>query len=161
MAGEQQQQSGGRSRKGAYHTRELGRREALRLHATQWAGLERELDKQRLPWERPHEVAALQPGEAAQDRGPLEHDEGAARARHQPQGVRERGVPRAPRRLGSTEPRLQFGALSSRSPVAQLAEHPAVNRRVVGSSPTRGVGKAPANRGLSFARRPTSGSTFY
>src|SRR4051794_39213094 len=27
-----------------------------------------------------------------------------------------------------------------RSPVAQLAEHPAVNRRVVGSSPTRGVG---------------------
>ena len=32
--------------------------------------------------------------------------------------------------------RSQFG---SRSPVAQLAEHPAVNRRVVGSSPTRGV----------------------
>ena len=30
----------------------------------------------------------------------------------------------------------EFG---SRSPVAQLAEHPAVNRRVVGSSPTRGV----------------------
>src|SRR5688572_17066672 len=30
-----------------------------------------------------------------------------------------------------------------RSPVAQLAEHPAVNRRVVGSSPTRGVSKAP------------------
>src|SRR5258708_40253729 len=26
-----------------------------------------------------------------------------------------------------------------RSPVAQLAEHPAVNRRVVGSSPTRGA----------------------
>ena len=25
------------------------------------------------------------------------------------------------------------------SPVAQLAEHPAVNRRVVGSSPTRGA----------------------
>src|SRR6185436_15109590 len=33
----------------------------------------------------------------------------------------------------------EFG---SRSPVAQLAEHPAVNRRVVGSSPTRGVEKA-------------------
>jgi hypothetical protein len=29
--------------------------------------------------------------------------------------------------------------LLPRSPVAQLAEHPAVNRRVVGSSPTRGV----------------------
>src|SRR5687767_15606842 len=28
-----------------------------------------------------------------------------------------------------------------RSPVAQLAEHPAVNRRVVGSSPTRGAPK--------------------
>src|SRR4051794_19352698 len=33
------------------------------------------------------------------------------------------------------------------SPVAQLAEHPAVNRRVVGSSPTRGV-KSPANAGF-------------
>ena len=32
------------------------------------------------------------------------------------------------------------------SPVAQLAEHPAVNRRVVGSSPTRGVTKGPGNR---------------
>ena len=32
------------------------------------------------------------------------------------------------------------------SPVAQLAEHPAVNRRVVGSSPTRGVKKGPGNR---------------
>jgi class 3 adenylate cyclase len=29
--------------------------------------------------------------------------------------------------------------LLPRSPVAQLAEHPAVNRRVVGSSPTRGA----------------------
>src|SRR5437879_4052927 len=28
---------------------------------------------------------------------------------------------------------------AERSPVAQLAEHPAVNRRVVGSSPTRGA----------------------
>src|SRR5436190_1976993 len=36
-----------------------------------------------------------------------------------------------------------------RSPVAQLAEHPAVNRRVVGSSPTRGVRKAPLLRGLA------------
>ena len=32
-------------------------------------------------------------------------------------------------------------ALLPRSPVAQLAEHPAVNRRVVGSSPTRGASK--------------------
>src|SRR5437667_163216 len=47
-----------------------------------------------------------------------------------------------------------------RSPVAQLAEHPAVNRRVVGSSPTRGVGGggtrgSPMNlrlRGRGFAR---------
>src|SRR5207249_5610841 len=29
--------------------------------------------------------------------------------------------------------------VGGRSPVAQLAEHPAVNRRVVGSSPTRGA----------------------
>src|SRR5262245_40636830 len=35
-----------------------------------------------------------------------------------------------------------------RSPVAQLAEHPAVNRRVVGSSPTRGVRKAPQTLGF-------------
>jgi hypothetical protein len=34
------------------------------------------------------------------------------------------------------------------SPVAQLAEHPAVNRRVVGSSPTWGVTKAPLRRGF-------------
>jgi Actinobacteria/chloroflexi VLRF1 release factor len=33
--------------------------------------------------------------------------------------------------------------LLPRSPVAQLAEHPAVNRRVVGSSPTRGVNEKP------------------
>ena len=33
-----------------------------------------------------------------------------------------------------------------RSPVAQLAEHPAVNRRVVGSSPTRGAWAAQAAR---------------
>ena len=39
-----------------------------------------------------------------------------------------------------------------RSPVAQLAEHPAVNRRVVGSSPTRGSPeKSPANAGLFFS----------
>ena len=36
----------------------------------------------------------------------------------------------------AARPRLQWARLS---PVAQLAEHPAVNRRVVGSSPTRGV----------------------
>src|SRR5918995_985444 len=41
--------------------------------------------------------------------------------------------------------------LLPRSPVAQLAEHPAVNRRVVGSSPTRGAENPPkrgASRGL-------------
>ena len=37
-----------------------------------------------------------------------------------------------------------------RSPVAQLAEHPAVNRRVVGSSPTRGVEEAPAGISARF-----------
>jgi hypothetical protein len=35
--------------------------------------------------------------------------------------------------------------LLPRSPVAQLAEHPAVNRRVVGSSPTRGASKSLLN----------------
>jgi hypothetical protein len=44
--------------------------------------------------------------------------------------------------------------LPPRSPVAQLAEHPAVNRRVVGSSPTRGVKKPPLSRGFQcFGRR--------
>ena len=38
------------------------------------------------------------------------------------------------------------GSAVWRSPVAQLAEHPAVNRRVVGSSPTRGVEESPAPR---------------
>ena len=42
-----------------------------------------------------------------------------------------------PRRIS---PRRSYNPLAEhRSPVAQLAEHPAVNRRVVGSSPTRGV----------------------
>ena len=41
-------------------------------------------------------------------------------------------------RLGLSGGRVQSALLS---PVAQLAEHPAVNRRVVGSSPTRGVRK--------------------
>jgi hypothetical protein len=36
---------------------------------------------------------------------------------------------------------LSCGRCCPRSPVAQLAEHPAVNRRVVGSSPTRGASK--------------------
>ena len=35
---------------------------------------------------------------------------------------------------------------AARSPVAQLAEHPAVNRRVVGSSPTRGASDLAATR---------------
>ena len=46
--------------------------------------------------------------------------------------------------IGAIAP-LQFAAAEHRSPVAQLAEHPAVNRRVVGSSPTRGVPKEPVN----------------
>src|SRR5437868_397386 len=44
------------------------------------------------------------------------------------------------------ETRLQSVPAERRSPVAQLAEHPAVNRRVVGSSPTRGASKESANR---------------
>src|SRR5438105_14719781 len=52
-----------------------------------------------------------------------------------------------------------------RSPVAQLAEHPAVNRRVVGSSPTRGVETgeplvpplAPSLRATAWLIRFTSG----
>src|SRR5436305_4300943 len=35
-------------------------------------------------------------------------------------------------------------AAAERSQVAQLVEHPAVNRRVVGSSPTRGAAPSPA-----------------
>src|SRR5262249_54310850 len=38
------------------------------------------------------------------------------------------------------------------SPVAQLVEHPAVNRRVTGSSPVRGVRKAPQMRGFLLPR---------
>ena len=41
-----------------------------------------------------------------------------------------------------------FRAAEHRSPVAQLAEHPAVNRRVVGSSPTRGATESPAQAGF-------------
>ena len=59
--------------------------------------------------------------------------------------------------------RLEAPATISRlpSPVAQLAEHPAVNRRVVGSSPTRGAAKylqsaqndEGASRGALFSYR--------
>ncbi len=45
------------------------------------------------------------------------------------------------------------------SPVAQLAEHSAVNRRVVGSSPTRGASKATRHaetKRAPLARRPLS-----
>ena len=60
---------------------------------------------------------------------PISTDEGAARAaRAHP---RDRGHPHV---AAATIPRAEH-----RSPVAQLAEHPAVNRRVVGSSPTRGA----------------------
>src|SRR6187399_95977 len=48
-----------------------------------------------------------------------------------------------------------------RSPVAQLAEHPAVNRRVVGSSPTRGVRKGPQTRAFCFQKVSTLGRGFY
>jgi hypothetical protein len=40
-----------------------------------------------------------------------------------------------------------------RSPVAQLAEHPAVNRRVVGSSPTRGASQV-LEIGTNWKGRP-------
>ena len=43
--------------------------------------------------------------------------------------------------------------LASRSSVAQLVEHPAVNRRVAGSSPARGVSKSPGYPGLFCNRR--------
>src|SRR6266540_6733073 len=42
---------------------------------------------------------------------------------------------------------------AERSPVAQLAEHPAVNRRVVGSSPTRGARNS-LHSGLKREGRP-------
>ena len=47
-----------------------------------------------------------------------------------------------------------FAAIAAehRSPVAQLAEHPAVNRRVVGSSPTRGAAESPRKRGFCSSR---------
>src|SRR5207249_6250260 len=82
---------------------------------------------------------------------------GAPRAaRESPRG---RPSPRLRRRLGGADhrghagsaglavfrPTLQFATAEHRSPVAQLAEHPAVNRRVVGSSPTRGASKEPAH----------------
>jgi hypothetical protein len=60
--------------------------------------------------------------------------------------------------------RLQCRA---RSPVAQLVEHPAVNRRVVGSSPTRGVRLSRSTRkvGRSFVglgpRRSQIGRSAY
>ena len=47
--------------------------------------------------------------------------------------------------------------LGGRSPVAQLAEHPAVNRRVVGSSPTRGVSERPACRPFVVKASPCVG----
>ena len=47
----------------------------------------------------------------------------------------------------------------SRSPVAQLAEHPAVNRRVVGSSPTRGVRKGPQARAFCVSGVPMGCAT--
>ena len=53
---------------------------------------------------------------------------------------REVKPPRRRRRSSSTlRPRAAPLQFRGRSPVAQLAEHSAVNRRVVGSSPTRGA----------------------
>jgi hypothetical protein len=98
---EQQQQAGGRSRKSS-----AGSTGSSRTRATQGksrsgsarsgaSASKRSIGsqtqdpvfrrEQRFPRERPHDGAALQPGEAAQDRGPLEHDEGSARAGDQPQ----------------------------------------------------------------------------
>src|SRR2546421_11402013 len=53
-------------------------------------------------------------------------------------GARARAATFSPRAVRAG-PRLQFRRAEHRSPVAQLVEHPAVNRRVVGSSPTRGA----------------------
>jgi hypothetical protein len=56
----------------------------------------------------------------------------------------------ATRRKTSGEAAFFGGKLRPPSPVAQLAEHPAVNRRVVGSSPTWGVAPVPAMREPAF-----------
>src|SRR5207245_3280981 len=81
---------------------------------------------------------------AARTRAPARASLGASRA---PPGAlgSARETPRAGRFDQLT--RLHFRP-PERSPVAQLAEHSAVNRRVVGSSPTRG---ARVNRGAGRA----------
>src|SRR5207248_244772 len=84
----------------------------------------------------------------ADDRAAAPAPEGAAapaaarRGRRQSPGRPPAGPP--PGAHGDPRVRLGGGYNGARqSPVAQLAEHPAVNRRVVGSSPTRGAtGKA-------------------
>ena len=73
----------------------------------------------------------------------------AAPARVSSRRPTRRACPTSSRRSRRCEPRVSrvrvmrrpIGGYNAarRSPVAQLAEHPAVNRRVVGSSPTRGV----------------------
>lgn len=61
--------------------------------------------------QQPHEGAAVQPGEAPEDSGPLEHDEAAARARHRPRDL-VGGGPRSGAGLW-LHPRLQFPPLST------------------------------------------------
>jgi hypothetical protein len=61
--------------------------------------------------QQPHEGAALQPGQAPEDRGPLEHDEAATRARDRPRDVVAIG-PRPGAGL-LLYPRLHFSPLST------------------------------------------------
>ena len=57
-----------------------------------------------------------------------------------------------PRASGSCRSRRGYTSRPLLSPVAQLAEHPAVNRRVVGSSPTRGAATPVYARNAKGAR---------
>ena len=100
---------------------------------------------------RPGRARVLQRGQRPARRG----DEGRGARRPQLAGRRAAPARRreCARRAGWPRERPLSTPLQSdgprRSPVAQLAEHPAVNRRVVGSSPTRGATKALLARGFS------------
>ena len=92
-------------------------------------------------------------------------DRGQARARpilvRGPAGHNGVGPGSRPGHCGRFEATSQLGLQwpAERSPVAQLAEHSAVNRRVVGSSPTRGASLSKwwsQNEGRPVARAPFS-----
>ena len=89
----------------------------------------------------------------------LREREAAARARRRADLERTKELQERARedpRRRSRESRVAAGynpPAEHRSPVAQLAEHPAVNRRVVGSSPTRGVSPFVGKRNPAFLHR--------